>query len=88
MPLFWKPKNSAEAQDLASRRLKKTKRKAHKLQAFNMQDIADACNISRTTLYRYCKNNGINPRSLSLKELVDLIIDLRIKKSRKNLRAN
>jgi hypothetical protein len=59
-------------------RRKKSKR--HYFQPFNMQDIADATGYKLRTLYEYCRVNNVKTADLTLSQLVDLIISLRIKR--------
>ena len=51
--------------------------KLHTLQRFNMNDIAEAAVLSLSTLYRRTQSMNIDPRTLSLSDLVDFIVSIR-----------
>jgi transcriptional regulator with XRE-family HTH domain len=51
--------------------------KRHTLSKFNKKDIAEAAGVSRITIDRYCKKNSLCLKSISLLELIDLVIYIR-----------
>ena len=54
--------------------------KYHTMKPFNMTDVAEACGCSVRTLQYYCRAHNINPKRLSLTELVDFIQSYRTNK--------
>lgn len=52
----------------------------HTLRSFNMQTIADLLGISRQALIKRCNKLGVDPKRMSLGELVDFINQSRMQR--------